>query len=76
MLTPDEIRALPAAWYAEQPVPLRLLIALGEPVSALRVARLKLPKAERRALLGEPVKRSAVERAHARSFSWLGRRTP
>lgn len=73
MLTPDEIRGLPAAWYAAQPIPARLLAALDKPVSADRLARLHSERLVRELRGPRPAKRSPVEQAHVRAANRLAR---
>lgn len=73
-MTPDEIAALPAGWYAARPVPERLLrdlIFCGEWFEARQVEG--FTREERRALGRGYVPLSPVERAHARHLRELRR---
>lgn len=68
------VRELPAAWYAAQPIPARLALALVEPLSLYAIGRSEVKGSlVRQAGEGRP-KLSLVEQAHRREANRMARR--
>ena len=70
-MTPEQIRDLPASWYANQPIPHKLLVDLGRDFAFNRRGG-KTPREIEQTLRPRTTTRlSVVEQAHVRATNRL-----